>query len=673
MNFQKLFTSLLFIFSLSFLNAQEYKLGKVSIAELEQKEHPKDPSAVAAILFKKGEVRYEYSQDKGFEMVTEVSSRVKIYKKEGYDWANKKVKYYIGGGNKENVSFSDAVTYNLVAGKIEKTKLKNDGEFDEKINKFWGQKKISMPNIKEGSVIEFQYTLRSPSIGSIDEWQFQTSIPVNYSEYITYVPEYFIYNPNFKGALFPKVTVDKNNRKINYTYRENASPGLNGTTRSTVSDEALEFVETKTTHLSENLPAMNEETYVNNIANYLSSVSYELSIIKYPNSPLKTYSTDWETVTKKIYDYDDFGPELNKTGYFENDITAVINGLTVRDEIIAAIFNYVKSSIKWDGYYSYGCNDGVKSAYKNKTGNVAEINLMLTSMLRFAGISANPVLVSTRSNGIALFPSRNAFNYVIAAVEIENDLILLDATEKYALPNILPVRDLNWYGRLIRKDGTSAQVDLMPKLVSKEVNNLSFSINKDNAIEGKIRKQLTDYEALEFRQNSVALNKEAYLEGLETANNNIEVSDYVRDNDLDLSKPIVETYSFKDNNHIEIINDKMYISPLLFLTAKENPFKQEKREYPVDFSYPNQEKININIDIPEGYKVETLPTALNIATGDDIGTFKYMIGTTDNKIQITETFTMNVAIVPSDYYEVIKDFYQKIIDKQNEKIVLVKI
>jgi basic membrane lipoprotein Med (substrate-binding protein (PBP1-ABC) superfamily) len=116
----------------------------------------------------------------------------------------------------------------------------------------------------------------------------------------------------------------------------------------------------------------------------------------------------------------------------------------------------------------------------------------------------------------------------------------------------------------------------------------------------------------------------------------------------------------------------MYIAPMLFLTSKENPFKQEKREYPVDFSYPKQEKYNINIVIPEGYKIETLPTIMNIATGDDIGTFKYMIGATENKIQITITFAMNVAIVPSDYYEVIKDFYQKIIDKQNEKIVLVK-
>jgi transglutaminase-like putative cysteine protease len=668
MKIKKVVTRLVLLISISIANAQEFKLGKVSIAELEQKEHPKDPSAVAAILFKKGEVRYDYSQDKGFEMITEVTTRIKIYKKEGYDWANQMVKYYIGGNGKETVSFSDAVTYNLVAGKIEKTKLKSDGEFDEKINKYWNRGKISMPNVKEGSVLEFQYTLRSPSIGSIDEWQFQTSIPVNYSEYKTYIPEYFIYNPNFKGFIFPKVTTEKTRRTVNFFYKEVFVAGGNNST----SQEKLEFEETQTTYLAENLPAMKEESYVNNINNYTSSLSNELSVVKYPNSPIKTYSTDWETVTKKIYDYDDFGLELKKTGYFEDDITALIKGLTNRDEIIATIFNYVKTSVKWDGYKSYFCSDGVKKAYKDKTGNVAEINLMLTAMLRFAGIDANPVLLSTRDNGIALFPNRTAFNYVIAAVEIQDALILLDATEKYALPNILPMRDLNWYGRLIRKDGTSTQVDLMSKSLSKEVSYMNIVLNPDNTIDGKLRKQYTDYEALEFRQKNISKTKDNYLEILENENNNIEISEYVRDNDLDLSKPIVENYSFKDTKSIEVISNKIYISPLLFLTLKENPFKQEKREYPVDFSYPQESKYYINITIPEGYVVETLPTVMNIATGDDIGAFKYAIGTTENKIQISVTFTINTAIVPADYYEVIKDFYQKMIDKQNEKIVLVK-
>jgi hypothetical protein len=662
---------LFFIFFHFNISAQEFKLGKVSIAELEEKEHPKDPSAVAAILFNKGEVRFEYSQSSGFVMFTDVKTRIKIYKKEGYDWATQKISYYLGGNLTESVSVSDAVTYNLVNGKIEKTKLKSEGEFDENINRYWGQKKITMPNIKEGSVIEFQYTIKTPNIGSLKEWSFQTSIPVNYSEYTTYIPEYYVYNTNKKGFIFPKVTVKENNKTVSYNYRDKSAPGES--LIHSVSEEKLEYVETETTYLAENLPAMKDEAYVNNIKNYTSSISHELSMTKFNNRPTKIYSTDWESVTKTIYDFEDFGMELNKGGYFEEDLKTLISGEKTRGETIGAIFNYVKSNIKWNGRYNYFCNDGVKTAYKNKTGNVAEINLMLIAMLRYAGFNANPVLVSTRSNGIALFPSLTAFNYVIAAVETPEGLILLDATELFSEPNVLPLRDLNWLGRLIRKDGTSTQINLTPEMISKESSTMNIVLNRDGTLDGKIRRQYTNHDALGFRQKNLATSKETYLEELEKNSNNIEIGDYVRANDLDLSKPLMETYSFKSNKDVEIINDKIYLSPMLFLANSENPFKQEIREYPVDFGYPFESKIYINLDIPEGYKVEFLPKGANLLTGDNIGAFSYVIQNTENKIQMIITTNINTAIVSADFYDVLKEFYQGMINKQNEKIVLTKI
>ena len=147
---------------------------------------------------------------------------------------------------------------------------------------------------------------------------------------------------------------------------------------------------------------------------------------------------------------------------------AVITGLTNQNEIILAVLNYVKSNVNWNGYNGYSCDDGVKKAYKDETGNVAEINLMLTAMLQTAGLKVNPVLISTRANGISIFPNHSAFNYVIAAVETTEGLILLDATSKFSTPNVLPFRDLNWKGRLIGKDGTSEEVDLMPTKASND-------------------------------------------------------------------------------------------------------------------------------------------------------------------------------------------------------------
>lgn len=654
----------------STIYSQKYELGKVTIKELSEKVHPKDTSAVAAVLFQKGSTFFTFSQNTGFEKVTKVQSRIKIYKKEGYDWANHVVPYYLEGDIKENLSFSDAVTYNLVDDKIEKTKLKSEGEFDEKLNRYWGQKKITMPNVKEGSIIEFEYTIKSSNFGHLKDWEFQYNIPVNYTEYKTSVPEFYVYKEKQKGYFFPKKEVNVVPKLQIVTSKERVG---SNSVRTHFNEEELRYNESQTLYTAIDVPAIRDEKFVNNIKNYSSSISHELSMIKFPNESPREFSTDWESVAKTIYENEDFGDELNKTGYFENDVNALIAGLSSREEKIATIFTFVKSKVKWNNYYGYSCNDGVKAAYKKQSGNVGEINLMLTAMLRYAGIEANPVLLSTRSNGIEYFPNRKAFNYVIAAVEIENDLILLDATDKNSLPNILPIRDLNWFGRIIRKGGSSAQVNLMPKGVSKGVTNAIVSIDQQGKVVGKIRKQYFDYSAYSFRNQYGDLSKESYLEEFEKENKGIEVGEYESLNIRDLGKPVVENFSFESNNSVEIIGDKMYFSPMLFLAWSKNPFTQEKREYPIDFGYPTQDKFMVSISIPDGYVVESIPESKAISLPEGMGLFKINVAKKENQVQLMLNRDFNAPIVSAEYYEALKQFFDIMVKSETDKVILKKV
>jgi hypothetical protein len=169
------------------------------------------------------------------------------------------------------------------------------------------------------------------------------------------------------------------------------------------------------------------------------------------------------------------------------------------------------------------------------------------------------------------------------------------------------------------------------------------------------------------------LTKDAYLENLENKNNNIDISEYVRENETDLSKPIVENYTFSNSKDIDVINDKIYISPMLFLATNKNPFTKETREYPIDFGYPVESKYYISITIPEGYAVESLPKALSLSTGENVGSFKYIIGNTDRNIQIVVSESLMTPIVQSDFYPVLKDFFKQMVEKENEKIVLKKL
>ncbi|RZK11374.1 MAG: transglutaminase, partial [Flavobacterium sp.] len=513
-------------------------------------------------------------------------------------------------------------------------------------------------------------TIESPYITSFPDWEFQESIPVNYSEYKTSVPEFYTYSSHFKGFMIPKISKLTENKSLTFTSKER-SDGL--VVKTSFSTDKVNYMVNTTKYIEENLPAMRDEDYVNNIDNYKSAVVHELAMSKMPNSTPKYYSTDWQSVVKTIYQNDDFGAELNKTNYFEEDLKAVLAGITDKNEKINAVFNFVKARMNWNDYYGYSCDQGVKAAYKQKTGNIAEINLMLTAMLRHAGLSARPVLVSTRSNGISFFPNRTAYNYVIAAVEDDNKIILLDASDKFTQPNILPLRALNWLGKLIREDGSSVDIDLMPNAVSREVIALNYKLDATGQITGKLRKQYTDYNAEIFRQRFVGQKEEAYLESLENKLDKIEISEYKRDNEKEMKLPVVETFSFSGSGLCDVVGDKIYLSPMIFFKTDKNPFNQEKREYPVDFGFPFQDKYVIGIDLPEGYVLESMPKPINVQAEGKMFGFVYNIVASENKVQLMFTMDVNTSIVSSENYQALKDVFQKLVAKQNEKIVLKKV
>jgi hypothetical protein len=621
--------------------------AKITIEDLAQKSHPHDSTAVAAYLYRYGKTWFEVTGNQ-WVMVTEIYNRIKIYKKEGYEYADREMVYYSGDW-KATGKFSGANTYNLTAGLIEQTALKEDGQFETRIEKDYTQKKITLPNVKVGSIIEYKYTVRTPYFSELRDFRFQFEIPCNDARYDVSIPEYFYYNVFTTGK---EIIKDTESREVH--------------------NKRTDTKERYRSYTAKNVEAFTDEAYVDNLNNYIATVKHELSATAMPGQEVKKFATDWKSVAQKIYAHDKFGRELKFNSYFEEDINPLLINATTETDKANIIFNYVKSRMNWNKEESYLCETGVKKAYAGKVGNAAEINLMLTAMLRHAGLDANPVLVSTKDNGIALYPTRLAYNYVISAVKIGGKTILLDATSKYSQFDIMPIRSLNWLGRLIKKNGDTEEIDLMPKIVSKEFLAVMCTLNTDGSITGKVRDVYNDYRAYNFREKYAGTNKDNYIEKLEGDYKGITINDYTVTNENDITKALIEDYTFSHNMVTETIGNKMYLNPLLFFTPPANPFKQESRLYPIDFVYPRQDKYIITITLPAGYKVESLPKATSLAMEDGGGTFKYNTNLTGNNIQLLVTYEVSHAQFSAEFYRTIKDFFQKMIEKQNEKIVLVK-
>lgn len=116
----------------------------------------------------------------------------------------------------------------------------------------------------------------------------------------------------------------------------------------------------------------------------------------------------------------------------------------------------------------------------------------------------------------------------------------------------------------------------------------------------------------------------------------------------------------------------MYINPQLFFAQTKNPFVQEKRDFPVYYGYHGQEKFNINFQIPDGYAVESIPKVVKLQCEGNIVSFIFNAQVVNNIIQVLIVKESNQQLVPSILYPALKGFYQQMIDKSNEKIVLKK-
>jgi uncharacterized protein YfkK (UPF0435 family) len=657
-------------------NAQDYDFGKVSKAEIEQAVHAKEPEANAAILYREVKTKFNQSADKGFYTETDVFERIKIYNKDGFDYATKRIRLYQGkSNNSDDVQGLKAIIFTLEKGKIEKEKLKNSDVFEEKMSEYIEVMKFTMPNVKPGDVIDIKYTIRSSFISNIDEFQLQEKIPVDTYNMSFSAPEYFVYKMHQKGFLPFKVIRSSKNRKMRYSYNESSGTGSNSNwsvkSGKTIQDE-ISFKENVYSINETGIPSIKNEPLSGNLDNYIAGLKLELSYTSFPNGGVDYYATTWDDVCKTIYQSSNFGGELEKTGFLKNEMAAILGDAVSREEKIVAVFEFVKKKTAWNENYGVYAREGIKETFKKSVGNAGDINLLLVAMLREAGVNANPILISTVNHGIAVFPTLDGFNYVICGVEEQNNVILLDATGDNA-PDILDRNLLNWQGRLIRKDGSSSWVPLIPSTPAVRNSILMYEIDTDQVVTGKMQKRFTGHFAANFRESYKNLTSDETRKQLE---------EYLGDSELneveikyldDVYKSVQYRSDFENTSSVEEIGDKLYLSPLLFLATEENIFKADTRELPIYFGYPQKGVTIVTIALPEGYKVESLPESISLTLGDDKGSYKFIISEITGKIQLSVDNSINQHIFLNSDYKNLKQFYELIVKKENEKIVLSKV
>ncbi|MCO4293474.1 DUF3857 domain-containing protein [Solitalea sp. MAHUQ-68] len=649
------------------------KYGKVSMEELTMPVYSKDSSANAVVLADIGNTYFSFTNNE-FEVVHERHCRIKIFNKAALDAAEIIIPYYSGVNTKEKITQLKGATYLLENGKISEYKLDSKAIFDELVTGNYRQRKLTLPNVKEGAVIEFVYTIRSDSYTFFKEWEFQTDYPVIWSEYTGKIPEYFYYKLETQGynSFFINEKKEAMDQFV-ITWKGEYNGNNYTNVRSQGGSEAVSAKSTIYHWAMKDVPAFEDDKYITTANDYISKIKFQLQGVQYPQSAYRGVLNTWEKVTEAIYASDGFASSMNRTGFLKDQIKQLSDRYTDPVSKSFAITSFLKKNVKWNGDNSMWAAQTPKTVFEKKSGNSADINLLLVGMLREAGLAANPVLVSTRKHGRVneYYPMIDNFNYVIASVRLDSTDLLLDATDPFRPAYLLPERCLNGKGRLIDEKGVGRWLALEDDQVrAKKAITVNISI-KEGKLNGTALVYDKDYAAANTRsQLAEATSKDEYIKekyksaGLSITNFSLENTDRV-----DTAMVTKLSFEFEE----EVSNGILYLNPILFSTFEGNAFKAKQRTYPVNYPTLYDIVMLSTVTIPPGYTVEELPKSTKYTLSEDGAKFSYLIGQVDDKIQVRSVISFNKTTFLADEYEGLKNFYAALAAKLAEQIVLKKV
>lgn len=626
--------------------------GKIDKADLELKSCDFEKDANAMVLFDKADVYY----DDNLSCTMERHKRIKIFNDNGKDAATIRIEF-ISTHNYEYITGLQAETINLTDGKTEITKLDKKALYTQSVDKFTSAYVFSLPNVKPGSVIEYKYTIAS-AFYNLPNWFFQNKLPVRYSEQTTSIPDFFGFNVQ-SHVRQPYV--------VNKTSQESKSIG-------TGMDAILYNNNIKVRALA-NVHSLQDEPFMSSRSDNLQGLIFQFNYFKPIYGFTQTYSNTWAKVGGLLADDDDFGGQLKRKLANEEAIISKAKALPTELAKLIYLYKEVQNSMKWNGEDQFKTNDGTAKAWEKKSGNSAEVNLILYHLLNKAGVTAYPMVVSTREHGRVnpAFSYLYQFNRAVVYAPVDSaHHYILDATNKYNVYSEIPYDLLNSTGLYIDGENkTYNTIFLHKKQPSMQAIVVTADIKPDGNMAGTVQMSGYSYNRINCIKKYKTDGEEKYIDYLRDNDNSLKISSLKFENmDID-SLPLNQNADFKeeltgsDGNYI-------YLKTSTFSPLRVNPFLSENRMSDIDFGCRNNFSMVGNYKIPAGYKAEALPKSITMQMPDKSIVFRRLVGEQDGSIVVRYVMDYKKDIYYKEDYPEIFDFYKKLNELMNEQIVLKK-
>ncbi|MGS2739554.1 hypothetical protein [Sinomicrobium sp. M5D2P17] len=659
-NVPKLLTVLLFIFCFCTLRAQvseiDFEFGNINPEHLDMLSYEKDTTANALVLYEKGTSKIEKNSFGNVVLSTEIVRRIKILKKDGFNEATLEIPLHKSLESKKRERFIEAEALSVNSDRKVHRLAKKD-IFTDHVNEAYDVVKFTVPNVKEGTVIDYRYKTESPFLYNFNSWRFQSDIPKIYSQYSTTIPANYRYNVKLTGFLELDHKESVLKKDCFYFQGVGTADCVNST------------------YIIKDIPAFKEEDYMVSKYNYLSAIDYELETFQGFDGINKKFTKSWKDVDREIKHREEIGRQARKENYFGKLIPEEISNMPQGMEKAKKIYYHLQDQLFWNGKNYIFNRVDVKDAFEKKSGSTADLNLILLNFLKAAGFKADFMLLSTRNTNLPtkLYPVISEFNYLVIKLDADEKSFLLDLTDKNLPFGTLPFRALNGYGRVMEMDNGSYWYNIIPEQHTQTLISAQISLTGDEYASIKVKESSSFYHALSKRKEMQDTSVEEYKESLQDEydkKGTYELEEYTMNNRKDLEEQLVERYSFRMEKDPD--TQMLILNPFIVGRMDKNPFTLEERTYPVDFGYPFAYVYLIVIDLGEDYEIGELPADRILRLEDGSGKLLFHSSRNGNSVIINARLQFSRSVYAAEEYEGLKKLYTELLSLQNKQPIILE-
>ena len=456
------------------------KFGKPTKEEMQMTTYEAEPDAEAVVLCRLTDVEYSIQQT-GYLVDYREKVRIKVLKPSGVRYAkvvipflkntpidnrnssSKKVlKVDATDNNSVSSSFEEqagamttadldryseesvedvkATAYNLQGSKVVKSVLKKGAFVETKIDDQHYQVEFTVPDVKEGTVIEYEYTLHSELFWLLHDWFAQCEIPVVYAKLDMNIPRYLLFNLEEHGVQRLITSCES------------------GTMRFKLESDPLaaQTVVPSNHYISvgRNLKGMKQGNGVWSMQDNCAGITALLKHYSMRGAAVVDYTRTWEQIDEMVLKSDDLGKQLQEHSPLAAELKeAKIEEIADMRQRAEAVAKLVLSKVEWNGRYEMSPAN-TEETLKNGGGSNVDINMLLLQSLQDVGLNAAPVMLRMRNQGVLTmdYPSVQKYTTFIVGVVLPQGNLYLDASladgHFNALPELLQVEK----ARLVLKD-----------------------------------------------------------------------------------------------------------------------------------------------------------------------------------------------------------------------------